>query len=339
MIPERSIEVLRAIVEDYIATSQPVGSKALVDRHGFSVSAATIRNDMALLEDENLIAQTHTSSGRVPTDRGYRVFVDRLGQVKDLSDAEKNAMESFLAGSADIDETLTRTVRILSQLTQQVAMVQYPTLGAATVKNIELIPLTPTRVLLILVTDTGRHQEHTLDLGFAADEAFLGELRGKLNATLANQRLSEVESRLGDFVSNFAPSRRAEVQLVVNGIHDQVDANRTEKLILSGTSFLVRNEGDFQRNISPLIEVIEEQVVLLKLFGELDAEAGGVALRIGSENLIEGLGEASLVVSNYEANDSNGAKVGLIGPTRMNYSNNIAAVSAIARYLSKNLGA
>lgn len=339
MIPERSIEVLRAIVQDFIATNQPVGSKALVDRHGFSVSAATIRNDMALLEDENLIAQTHTSSGRIPTDRGYRLFVDRLGQVKDLTVAERGAMESFLAGSVDFDETLAKTARILSQLTKQVAMVQYPTLGKAKVRNIELIPLTPSRVLLILVTDTARYQEHTLELGASVDEAFLVELRGKLNAALAGKPLSEVEARLTDFVSGFAPNKRAQVELVVNGIHDQVDENRTEKLILSGTSFLVRNEGDFQRSISPLIDVIEEQVVLLKLFGELEAETGTVSLRIGSENSVDGLAEASVVVSNYEAGGVTGAKVGVIGPTRMDYSNNIAAVSAIARYLSKTLGA
>jgi heat-inducible transcriptional repressor len=339
MIPERSIEVLRAIVQDYISTSQPVGSKALVDRHGFTVSAATIRNDMALLEDEGLLAQTHTSSGRIPTDKGYRLFVDRLDQVKPLTEAERHAMEGFLAGTADLDEILGRTVRALSQATKQVAMVQYPTLGKSKVRNIEIVPLTETRVLLILVADTGRHEEHVLELGVKVDDSFMAELRSKLNTALTEAKLSEVEVKLADFIKGFAPSRAGEVQVILDGLYEQVDANRTEKMLLAGTAFLAKSEGDFQRNISPLLEAIEEQVVLLKLVSELEADANGVALSIGRENPIEGLSETSVVVSGYENQGSEVAKVGVIGPTRMDYSANIAAVRAIARYLTKALGA
>ena len=339
MIPERSVEVLRAIVQDYIDTSQPVGSKALVDRHGFAVSAATIRNDMAILEEEELIVQTHTSSGRIPTDKGYRLFVDRLDQVKALSDAERVAMEGFLSGSADLDEVLASTVRALSQATKQVAMVQYPTLGKSRVRNIEIVPLAETRVLLILVADTGRHEEHVLELGVPVDSAFMAELRSKLNTTLAGAQLSEVEGKLADFLKGFAKSRVGEVQVVLDGLREQVDANRTEKMLLAGTAFLARSEGDFQRNISPLLEAIEEQVVLLKLFSELEADANGIALSIGRENSFEGLVETSVVVSGYENQGSEVAKVGVIGPTRMDYSANIAAVRAIARYLTKALGA
>ena len=339
MIPERSIEVLRAIVQDYISTSQPVGSKALVDRHGFTVSAATIRNDMALLEEEELIAQTHTSSGRIPTDKGYRLFVDRLDQVKPLTEAERHAMESFLSGTADLDEILGRTVRALSQATKQVAMVQYPTLGKSKVRNIEIVPLTETRVLLILVADTGRHEEHVLELGVPVDGPFMAELRSKLNTALAGAKLSDVESKLSDFVKSFAPTRAGEVQVILDGLYEQVDANRTEKMLLAGTAFLAKSEGDFQRNISPLLEAIEEQVVLLKLVSELEADANGVALSIGRENPFEGLSETSVVVSSYENQGSEVAKVGVIGPTRMDYSANIAAVRAIARYLTKALGA
>ena len=118
MIPDRSLEVLRAIVQDYIASKEPIGSKSLVERHSFGVSAATIRNDMAYLEDENLITAPHTSSGRVPTDKGYRLFVDRLGEVKPISSAEKLAIESFMTNSADLDEVLSKTVRLLAQLTK-----------------------------------------------------------------------------------------------------------------------------------------------------------------------------------------------------------------------------
>ena len=122
-LDERKLEVLRAIVEDYVATQEPVGSKALVERHNLRVSPATVRNDMAVLEEEGYIRQPHTSAGRVPTDAGYRLFVDKLSRVKPLSQAERRAIERFLIGAVDLDDVVHRTVRLLAQLTRQVAVV------------------------------------------------------------------------------------------------------------------------------------------------------------------------------------------------------------------------
>src|SRR3954470_19903981 len=129
MLEERRLAVLRAIVEDYVLTQEPVGSKSLADRHQLGVSPATVRNDMAALEDEGYITQPHTSAGRVPTDKGYRLFVDRLSTVKPLSSAERRAIQSFLEGAVDLDDVVRRSVRLLAQLTRQVAVVQYPSLS------------------------------------------------------------------------------------------------------------------------------------------------------------------------------------------------------------------
>ena len=338
MIPERSLEVLRAIVQDYIQTKEPVGSKSLVERHQFGVSSATIRNEMAMLEEEELIHAPHTSAGRVPTDKGYRLFVDRLSEVKPLSASEKAAISNFMVGSADLDETLGRTVRLLSQLTNQVAMVQYPTLGRAKVRNIELIQAADTRVLLILITDSGRIQQHVIELSENVDVTVIGEVRGKLNSLLGGRKLSEVTGLLSGFEGGFAPNLRLQVQLITESLLDQVDANRQEKIILAGTANLARREEDFPGSISPVLEAIEEQVVLLKLITEMQTEQHGVSLRIGRENSHEGLNNASLVVSGYENQGSEIAKLGVIGPTRMDYSSNISAVRAVARYLTKALG-
>src|SRR5690242_14864561 len=145
MQEERRLAVLRAIVEDYVETEEPVGSKALVERHSLGVSPATVRNDMAALEDEGFITQPHTSAGRVPTDKGYRLFVDRLSTVKPMSPAEKRAISTFLDGSVDLDDMVQRSVRLLAQLTRQVAVVQYPTLSSSTVRHVEVVSLAPTR--------------------------------------------------------------------------------------------------------------------------------------------------------------------------------------------------
>lgn len=338
MISDRSLEVLRAIVNDYIETSQPVGSKSLVERHAFGVSPATIRNDMALLEEEKLIVAPHTSSGRVPTDKGYRLFVDRLGEVKPLSIPERSAIETFMQGSADLDEILGRTVRLLSQLTNQVAMVQYPSLERGSVKSVELIKVDSNQALLILVTDISRIQQHLIHFEKQLDDDFVSNLRAQLVATLQACPLAQVTSRLEAFAEKFSVELRQSVGLVIDNLLDQVDANRQDKVILAGTANLARREDDFRGSISPMLEAIEEQVVLLKLIQEMQAEQHGVALRIGVENELEQFSTTSVVLSGYEKEGAEVAKLGVLGPTRMNYTNNIAAVRAVSRYLTQALG-
>jgi heat-inducible transcriptional repressor len=338
MISERSFEVLRAIVQDYVSTREPVGSKALLDRHGFGVSSATIRNDMSILEDEGLIHAPHTSAGRVPTDSGYRLFVDRLNDLKQLSFAERQAMETLLAGSADLDEILGRSVRMLSQLTNQVAMVQYPTLGKARVRGFELVSVADTKVMVMLISDNGRIQQHVVDFGTPIELELLARVRGQISDLVLGLPLSDVVRATDKLSEEFELKDRPFVESVVENLRDQVDANRQDKLVLAGTANLVRSEVDFGGNISPLLDAIEEQVVLLRLISEIEADRNGVSLLIGTENHIEGLSQASVLVSGYGGADEQLAKVGVLGPTRMDYSTNIAAVRAIARYLSKSLG-
>ena len=331
MIPERSLEVLRAIVQDYIQTKEPVGSKSLVERHQFGVSSATIRNEMAMLEEEELIHAPHTSAGRVPTDKGYRLFVDRLGEVKPLSSSEKAAISNFMVGSVDLDETLGRTVRLLSQLTNQVAMVQYPSLGRSRVRNIELIQSADTRVLLILITDSGRIQQHVIELNEVVDISLIGEIRGKLNGVLAGAALAEVAALLTNFSAGFSPASGPQVGLIVESLLDQVDANRQEKIILAGTANLARREEDFPGSISPVLEAIEEQVVLLRLLSDAHPT---VHVTIGSEQQDSNLQTTSLVTVGYGADPAMGS-LGVLGPTRMDYAGSISAVSAVARYVGR----
>jgi heat-inducible transcriptional repressor len=162
---ERRFAVLRAIVADYVATHEPVGSKMIVDRHNLGRLQRHRAQRHGVLEEDGLIAQPHTSAGRVPTDKGYRVFVDRLTQVKPLSTAERRAVQAFLDGALDLDDVMRRSVRLLAQLTRQVAVVQYPTLTRSTVRHCEVVALTPARLMLVLITDSGRVDQRVVDLG------------------------------------------------------------------------------------------------------------------------------------------------------------------------------
>lgn len=332
--------MLRVIVQDYVASREPVGSKSIVERHSFGVSAATIRNDMALLEDEELITAPHTSSGRVPTDKGYRVFVDQLADLRPLTPAQRQAIEAFLGQSVDLDDVLARTVRLLSQLTHQVALVQYPSFATSRVRHIELVPLSPTRLMTVFITDSGRVEQRIIDVTSPVDEAFLSELRARLNAALGGLGLSEAQARLERLSEEFTPELRDLVTEVTTILTEQVLANRHERLLMAGTANLARTEDDFTGSIYPVLEAIEEQVTLLRLFGEMEIDPNphGVSVSIGQENAGFGLGETSVLTSGYSSSGGSIASLGVLGPTRMDYSNNMAAVRAVARYLSRLLG-
>jgi heat-inducible transcriptional repressor len=331
MVSERSLEVLRAIIGDYVATHEPVGSKRLVERYQFGVSAATIRNDMAALEEAELIAAPHTSSGRVPTDKGYRVFVDRLADVRPLTTAQRRAIEQFMEGSLEPEELLTRSVRTLAQLTGTVAIGHLPSLLDAHIHRIELVSLSVRRVLVVLITDTGRVEQRIVDLERdTGDEEFLA-LRDLVNERLVGKRLEDAAAELrelhdGDDLGGVADR-------VLQSLVQQVFANRDDKLIIAGAANLALTEHDFS-SIFPVLEAIEEQVVLLRLVGELDLDERGVAVSIGHENLNSALEETSILATGYTPDGD--ARVGILGPTRMDYQRNIAAVRAVARYLSRS---
>lgn len=338
MVSERGLAVLRAIVQDYVASREPVGSKTIVERHAFGVSAATIRNDMALLEEEELIAAPHTSSGRIPTDKGYRVFVDQLSDVRPLTPAQRHAIETFLGQANDLDELLARTVRLVAQLTNQLAVVQVPTFTSSRVRHVELVRLSPTRVLVILISDSGQVEQRQVELDGEVDEPTLESLRLRLNQVAAGLTLADAANVLADGVDGVDPRHADVLKSLAATLAEQASAQRTDRLVVAGAANLVRTEQDFSGSILGVIEAIEEQVVLLRLFGEMAADPHRVAVRIGRENAPFGLGETSVVSTAFSVPGRDVSRLGVVGPTRMDYSASMASVRAVARYLSRTLG-
>jgi heat-inducible transcriptional repressor len=314
VLDERKLTVLRAIVEDYVSTTEPVGSKSLVDRHHFDVSPATIRNDMAVLEEQGFIAQPHTSAGRIPTDKGYRLFVDRLSSVKPLSGAERRAIETFLAGAYSLDDVVTRTVRLLVQLTRQVAVVQYPSLTRSSIRHIELVPLTPQKVL---------------------------HVRSVVNAVLGGHRLSDAADMVTDLAERIPAEERRNANAVLAVLLASLVERNEEKIVFGGAANLAAH--DFSQGLREVLEALEEQVVLMRLLGETTEPVGEstepaiVTVRIGAENQVAGLRATSVVSMGYGSNGQPLAKLGVLGPTRMDYPGTMGAVRAVARYVGQIL--
>ncbi len=334
MLDDRKLAVLRAIVEDFVSTNEPVGSKALVDRHNLDVSSATIRNDMAMLEEQGYIVQPHTSAGRIPTDKGYRLFVDRLSAIKPFSAAERRAIETFLAGAYDLDDVVTRTVRLLAQLTRQVAVVQYPSLSKSAVRHIELVPHSDRRLLLVLITNTGRVEQRLVELPGNYDDESVTQLRAVLNACLDGRRLTEIPSFVSEVPDRVDPRERANAVAVFSVIVETLVARHEERIVVGGASNLTA--ADFSQGLREVLEALEEQVVLMRLLGESD-EASSVTVKIGAENEVDGLRSTSVVAAGYGSGDQPLAKLGVVGPTRMDYPMAMGAVRAVARYTSQIL--
>jgi len=333
---ERRFEVLRAIVADYVATQEPVGSKTIVDRHQLGVSSATVRNDMAALEEEGYITQPHTSAGRIPTDKGYRLFVDRLSEVKPLSTAERRAIHSFLNGAVDLDDVLRRSVRLLAQLTRQVAVVQYPTLTRSTVRHLEVLALTPARLMLVLITDSGRVDQRIVELGDVLGEDSIARLRAMLTSSLTGRRLADASVAVSELPEKAPGDLRDALTRVSTVLLETLVEHPEERLLLGGTANLTRNAADFPGSLRQVLEALEEQVIVLKLLAAA-RDARTIMVHIGEENEAEEMRNASVVSIGYSGHGTVLGGMGVVGPTRMDYPGNMAAVRAVALYLGEIL--
>ena len=344
MISVRNLAVLRAIIEDFIATNEPVASKSLVERHNFGVSSATIRNDMAALEEEGYITAPHTSSGRIPTDKGYRVFVDQLIQAEAESvEIRKNFSElrklfsKTLDQLTDLDERLETSAQMLAKATGEAAVIQYPNLNSVLVRAIELVKVSSNRALVILITESERIQQHLVVFPVDVTDDQLQLLRSKVNSVAVGVLIDDLPALLKKTLETVAPADKAVLQRIVDGVLLLIDSNRQDKLAYAGTTNLVRNEDQFGGGLPSLLETLDEQKDLFAFLNNWKLDSTQPRAIIGSENSVVELTNSSLLLSSYHNQGEEVAKVALVGPTRMNYSKNLAAVLALAHLLSKDI--
>jgi heat-inducible transcriptional repressor len=269
----------------------------------------------------------------VPTDKGYRLFVDRLSQIKPLSAAERRAIETFLAGAVDLDDVVTRTVRLLAQLTRQVAVVQYPSLTRSTVRHVELVPLAERRIMLVLITNTGRVEQRVVDLPEGVADDRIAHLRAVLNACLDGCGLSRVPETVADLPDRLPEEDRPVAATILSVLLETLVDRHEEKIVFAGTANLA---GDFSVGLRDVLEALEEQVVLMRLLGEA-SDPSALTVRIGSENPYSGLRGTSIVAAGYGSGDNELARLGVLGPTRMDYPVTMGAVRAVARYVGQIL--
>ena len=297
----RRMMVLRAVVEDYIRSQEPVGSAALAKHHQLGVSSATIRNDMSALEEEGYLIQPHTSAGRIPTEKGYRYFVDGLAAVIPLSEPQRRAIRNFLSGSVSLQDTLQRSARLLASITGQVALVAAPALSRASVRRIELVQVSMSMLLAVVITDTGSVAQHMLQISDVNAEE-LSQSIATINKLCVGLSLREAARTLRTISTTIASAHiRNLLRSLVDALEDMHIGEHTHDLYMAGASQLAHRQT--MSDFASLFDALEEQAVIMRLMTAMSEEASdcasGVSVAIGSETHNPGLLHASVVTSGY----------------------------------------
>jgi heat-inducible transcriptional repressor len=329
MLDERKAAILRAVVEEYIETAQPVGSGSVAPQ--VKASSATVRNDMVQLEQEGYLRQPHTSAGRVPTDKGYRFFVDSIVGPSKLAPGDIQQVRSFFdVAHGELEDLLHDTTRLLSDLTQYAAVVVGPDHETATVRSVQLVGLTPRVALLVVVLSTGAVEKHTVDFAEETGDARLAAATAHLSAHLLGVpagHLPESLTQTGDT----ATDRVCTEALAALRSSDDADGG---SVFVGGTA---RMAGAFEAvdTVREVLSILEQQYVVVTVLR--DVLDRGLQVAIGSETGLVPLAECSLVVAPYEVEGEPAGSIGVLGPTRMNYSQALAAVAVVSRRLGRHL--
>lgn len=340
MLNERRRAVLAALVDEYVSTTQPVGSKVLVERHRLGCSPATVRAELAALEDSGFLLQPHVSAGRVPTDIGYRAFVDdvheRIGALGLSAEEVGSIHTAYDALERELPDVMRETSLLLSRFTNYVAVVAAPALRRARIRRVSVVPLAERRALVVVVTDSGQVANRTLDLHVSADDTMLAEVERYLTAIL--------EDKVGDQVVGIRDDASAAGDVfalitlqVLDEVVDCLKEADEDRVVTGGVAALLSQPELADPGVArPVVALLEDGLTMLKVLSDV-MQSGGVAVRIGHENPWDALGSMSIVASPYGGSDRKGV-IGVIGPTRMDYPRAITTVKTVADSLTDVLG-
>jgi heat-inducible transcriptional repressor len=334
-LDDRKAAILRAIVEQYVDTAQPVGSQTVTQTAGLGVSAATVRNEMSVLEREGYITQPHTSAGRVPTDRGYRYYVDELAGAAQLAAPERRRIaEFFTSATMAMDELLAQTSQLLARVTAHAAVVVAPESQAVVVRAAHLVQLQPRVLLVVVVLSNGSVEKEVVHLDADVNEDDLASAGTRLARHLDHRRLAD----LAGTVPQMRGQDRADslVRVACEALRAHVEHHQSDALYVGGASRLAAEHDAFvTTNTARVLELLEQHAVLATLLRELLGP--GLTVRIGAENARADLLECSLVLAPYLVEGELAGTVGVLGPTRMDYRKAQAAVVTVSQQLGRQL--
>ncbi|MCM3712797.1 heat-inducible transcriptional repressor HrcA [Alkalihalobacillus oceani] len=336
MLTERQLLILHAIVDDYIRSAEPVGSRSISKREDITFSPATIRNDMADLEELGFLEKPHSSAGRIPSQKGYRYYVDHLLQPHRLTADERLDIRSiFSERIQELEEVIQHSARILSNMTSYISLVLGPEMFEATLKNIQIIPLSKGSAILILVTDTGHVENQTISVPESIDASDLERTVNILNERLVGVPLYQLRHKLKSEVGHVLRAHIQNYEQIIGMLLPSVDLEKTEKIFYSGkTNLLMQPEFRDIEKVRILLNMLEEDEKMNQI---LRTPHSGIQVKIGQENKLEAFDNCSLITASYSIGGKHMGTIGILGPTRMEYRRVIGVLDTVSKDLTKLL--
>ncbi len=334
---ERKIQILQAIINDYIETAEPVGSRTIAKKYNLGISSATIRNEMSDLEEMGFILQPHASSGRIPSDLGYRLYVDHLMQKKELGSEEQRYLQSVIARNVgQIDYLLEETAKALSALTNYTTIISEPVSRRTRIKQIRLLPLDSTAVLLVIAIEDNFIKNHVIQMGEAPEEERIFDIGLCLNQVLQGYSLQDIDTSVINRLRTELYEYREMVPHILKAIESTMRSAEKVQVHMSGTKNILAfpEFSDIQKAKS-LFQTLEEKDVLVTLLES--GQSNDIQILIGSENSVQGMKNCSVITATYKMSDDTRGTIGIVGPTRMDYSQVVSVLHGMVSNMEKVL--
>jgi heat-inducible transcriptional repressor len=334
LLNDRKIKILEAIINDYIQTAEPIGSRTIAKKYDMGISSATIRNEMSDLEDMGFIIQPHASAGRVPTDKGYRFFVDSLMRRRELSDEEARFLQTVIANNINqIDYMMQETARAIAALTKCATVVSEPQSRKARIKHVQLVPVDERSFVMVIVTDTKVVKNHLIYVDWTVDPRDLAMISGFVDANVKGLSAEDITI---DLAHELAAKAAVNPQLALAVLNAAAEVMQTEEDIQIYTSG-IRNILSFPEfsdleKAKAMFQALEEKDLLITLLGKSSSEK--IQVVIGQENNLELLYDCSVIKANYNVSGQNFGSIGIIGPKRMDYSQAVAVLNTILKHIN-----
>ncbi len=338
VLNDREREILRLLVEHYVQTAEPVGSRVLSQKYALGLSPATIRNTMQDLEERGLVKQPHTSAGRVPTDMGYRVFVDQLLKPQPISGPEEDALRELISaeGSHAVEELLSKTTSVLATISHELGVTLAPRFDQGVFSNVELVQVASNKILLIITVKSGLVRTLLVEADISIEDTVIDRTARLLNERLAGVTIGELQANLGERVKDLSGADARLIRMFVDASDSLLSVPAPEALKLEGTTNLVgKPEFKDHAKLAGIIQMLEQREALVEMLQNSDV-GEGIVITIGKELKDTNAEPCAMVTSPYTAGRVSGT-IGIIGPKRMNYARLVTVVETTARLLTKQL--
>ncbi len=336
LLTDRQVLILQVIVDDFIRSAQPIGSRSLAKKNGITFSSATIRNEMADLEEMGYIEKTHTSSGRIPSEKGYRYYVDNLLLPQKLNSSDLAAVKSIFAERIyELEKIVQKSAKILSEMTNYTSIVLGPAVSDNKLKRLQIVPLNKETAIAIIVTDTGHVEDRMFHFPASVSPSDVEKLVNILNERLSGVPLTNLNSKIYKEIAVLLRQHISSYDLVLHAISNILNMPAHEKVFFGGkTNILSQPEFNDVEKIRSLMNMIEEEDRIYELIRKNPA---GINIKIGTENDNLAMENCSLITATYQMDEEKIGSIAVLGPTRMEYSRVISLLQLISSDLSKVL--